>query len=318
MGNFKQMYTKVQRFIADDSSTTLTIIKDVLNEKAQELLQDSFWRFALRDTTITTVASTTDYYLPSDLDKILDIRQQDSPMQLKRVFIADFNRLIPEPTETGVPKYYSEILEDRVLGQPTTANKVVFYSTSDQDVAPEDGSTFATIWGVIDGVDRVESVALSATNVTSCVSDFTKIYSITTNIKATGTIRFTEETVGTTLLELYPNETFRTYKKIKMHPIPDGAYTIYVRYQANQPTLTNDADVLIFPDRYSDVIADMAIADMLERQGDHNKAQVYYAKSQAGKSRMKKEQDLLWDFVPGIRNPESGTSFVDYSYPFNQ
>ena len=314
--NFYEMYTRVQNNISDSSSATLTIIKETLNLKAKELLQRGLFRFALRQTTVSTTSGTKDYYLPNDVDKILDIKQESTPLQLKQVWIGDFERLIPEETSTGEPKYFSELIEDRVLGQPTTENKVVMYSSDNQDISGQSGSTMATIYGVVSDIDRTENISLSATNVISSTNSYTKLYSITTDLPAVGTVRFTQAAVGTTLLELYPNETYRTYKKVKFYPIPNGTYTMYIRYQALQPKMVNNSDISVVPDKYSDVLIYMATAELLLRQGS-GLATNYTLLAEQGIQRILKEQDMMWDFTPAVRQQDSSAPFIDFSYPFS-
>jgi hypothetical protein len=309
------MYQKVQKYINDDSTTTLAVIKDVINGKIEEILQAGLLRFALRDTTITTVATTQTYYLPSDLDKIVDIRQIDTPLQLKRIWIGDFDRLFPYPTENGKPQYYMELLEDRVKGQPTTTSKVVMRSTSSQDITGQTGSTKVSIYGVSGGEDRTELVTLSATNVISSTNTYSKLYAITPDIDPVGSLRFTQATVGTSLLDLYPGEISRSYKKIQLYPIPDSAYTMYIRYQAKQPKLINDSDSPVIPDRFTDVIVNMSIGEMLLKQGD-SKAAIWVQLGQQGVAGLLKEQELMYDYVPALKHMDMAYSYTDMSNPF--
>lgn len=310
--NFKSIYTRVQNYIADSSATTLVIIKESINLKAAELLQRGLFRFAIRDTSISTTSGTSEYYLPNDVDKILDMRQENTPLKMKNIWIGDFDRLVPSPTRTGVPTNYSELVEEMVKAQPTTAGVVDTTSTSNQDISGGSGATAFVVFGVADSEDRTETVALSATNAVSTTLQFTKVYSITTDVPLAGTMT----AIGggsTTLVTLYPNETFRVYRKFKLHPIPDGTYTIYFRYQALQRKMVNDADACIIPDRYSDVLANAVIADMLLQQGDV-KAKSYYQLQEQGVQRILKEQDMLYDFVPEVRGDEG--VYRDNSYPF--
>jgi len=312
---FKDMQVRVQNYIADTSSATLVIIKDEINSAVENFLQTGFWKFGLRDTTFTTTSGTSDYYLPSDVDKVLDITQQDSPIQLKQVWIADFDRLVPKPTNTSKPLYFMETNEDRVLAQPTASSKIILRSSSNQDLTGLTGSTMVSIFGVSGSEDRNETVTLSATNVLSSVNSYTKLYAISPDIAPVGTLRFTQAITGTTLLQLYPGETARNYKKIKLHPIPDASYTMYVRYQALSPKMINDSDICVIPPRYEDIITNTVIGQMLLRQGDQ-KAISYIQLAQAQQKVMEQEQDIMWNYEPTVRPADSGYGYRDYSYPF--
>jgi len=314
--NFYEMYTRVQNYINDDSAATLILIKETINQKAKELMQKGFMRFAMRDTTLTTTTSTTDYYLPTDLEKIIDMRQTAAPIQLQRAWIGNFDKLIPNPTATGSPKVYMELLEDRIAAQPTTSNKVIISSNSDSDVSPETGSTQVTIAGTVSGEDMSEVVLLSAKNVLSSVNAYDKLYSITADLPPVGTLRFTQHTVFTELLELFPNQTYKVYKKVKFHPIPDGTYTIYIRYQARHANMVNTSDTTIIPDRYHDILVNSVIGDLLLKQGD-SKAPAWIQTSEAGVRRMLMDQDIHYDFTPSIQTPLSRSNTDGY-YPFSR
>ena len=314
--NFKNMHARVQAYVNDTSAATLAIIKGTLNLKAQEIMRRSLWTWSIRERTITTVSGTQEYYLGSDVDKTLSVYQQNSPTQLKRVFIGDFDRLIPKPTAQGDPKFYSFVEEDRVLAQPTATGYVIASSDSNEDVTGQTGATMVTIAGIAGGIDRIENLSLSALNVLSSANSYTKLYAITADIAAVGTLRFTQQTVGTVLLQLYPTETERTFKKIKLYPIPNGARTIYVRYQALQPNLINDSDVLIAPNQFSECVVEMAIGDILLKQGD-SKAVSHVQLGEKILSEMMRNEDLMWDYSPSIRMQDSGLPFIDSSYPFS-
>jgi len=316
MSNFKEMYTRVQNYINDDSSDTLAIIKDSINLKAKEVMRRGLWHWSLRETTITTTSGTQDYYIYSAIDKILDVYEQTTPSPLRRIFIGDFDRLVPRPSDSsGAPKNYMFMEEDRVKAQPSAAGKVACVSTDNQDVVPEDGATMATVYGVVNGVDRTENIYLSATNYVSTTGLFTKLYSITTDLAAVGTLSFTEPVVGTEFLMLYPTETERTYKKFKFYPVPNGTYTMYVRYQVLQPKLIYDSDVLISPSRFAECVIELVIGDLLMKQGDV-KAAPHIQMGEKILNEMKQNEDLMFDYVPQISVPSGRFTYTDNSYPF--
>jgi len=314
--NYAQLVTRVQNYINDTSTATETIIKESLNERVDSLMQQGFWSFAMRSTTVDTASGTNTYYLPTGCDRIIDIRQVSSPIQLVRIYAGDFDRLVPYPTATGRPLYYVELLEDRVKAQPSTTAKIIALSTSNEDIAAQTGATYATLYGQVNGVDRTESWALSAQNVISSTNSFSKLYSITTDIVADGTIRFTEAVAGTELLELYPGFYQLSYKKFQLHPIPDSTYTLYIKYQAKNEPMINDADVPIIPAKYAPAIYEGVIGDMLNKQGD-TKAVSHFALAEQSLATMRKDQDMLYDTVPTIRGQGLGNVTTDASYPFS-
>lgn len=292
----------------------MAIIKETINQKALELLQRSLWLWTIREYSLSVSSGTSEYYLPADFDKILDIRQTNSPAQLSRLSVFDFDNMQPSPTATGNPLHYMLLLQERVWAQPTAAAKVVMYSTSNQDIAAEDGAAYVTLKGVVGGVERIEQVTLSATNEISSTNSYAKLFDISADDLPAGSLYFRELTVGTELLALYPNEISKTFNKIRFHPIPDKSATMYIKYQATQPRLINDSDSLIIPDKYSNILVEMVVGDMLLKQGD-SKGGARIQLAEAGIDRMKKEQDMMWDYVPTVKSAPS--HFLDNSYPFS-
>lgn len=314
--NFLQIQKKVQDFIGDTTSTTLPTIKLEINETIKEIIQKGFWRFLMRTTTLTASSGINTLYFPSDFEKVVSLTERTKNLQLGRIWVGDFDRLVPDPTtNSGGPKYYMELLDDKVLAQPTTTSKVTVISDSSQDITGLTGANKATIYGVSSGVDKSEVLTLSGTNLVSSSFTYSKLYSINTNLSCFGNVRFREATVGTSLLNLYPGETERSYKKFQLYPTPDTDYTLYLVYQASQPPLINDSDTPIIPSRFHDVIAHVVVGKMLLRQGDV-KAPSYVALGQAGIDRMLKDEDMLWDFDGRVRVPEA-TTYYSQGYPFS-
>ena len=103
---------------------------------------------------------------------------------------------------------------------------------------------------------------------------------------------------------------------VQLYPIPDGSYTIYIKYTALQPRLANNADQFIIPNRYSNTLVNMVVGDILLKQGDE-KAKYFIQLAEQGISTMSKEQDIMWDYAPSIRPNDGGQMTTDASYPFS-
>jgi hypothetical protein len=302
--NFLELQKTVQEYIADTSSTTLEAIKDEINGAIDEIMNKGLWRFAMRQTTITTSSGIADYYFPADFGRVVSFTQRDDDIQLQRVFISNFEAVVPDPTAAGNsrPKCYMELLDERVLAQPTTAALVTLVSDSNSDLTQK-----ATIWGVVGGVDRRELVSLSAQNFVSSTNSYSKLYGITLDVSCAGTIAAYEATAATSLVKLYPGEIERNYKAYKLYPTPDAAYTLYLTYQAQAPDLINDSDVPIIPSRYHGMIPDMVIARRLLKQGDQ-KANYFFSSVKKSIEEMSQSEDYMYDYNPCVTlAPNIGT-----------
>lgn len=312
--NFKQMYESVQKYIGDESTATLAVIKDVLNQKAIELARAGFLKCMIRETDITTANGTSDYYLPSDVDKIFDIKQTSTPTKLRQISQYDFDAILPNATATGKPTTFALTFDEKVKGQPSAASKIVCYKSGAADITLPAYTVSATIYGVVNGEDRQEWVCLSTNWVVSSVNSYSKIYSITPSPTINANLHFYDVTGSTDILELYANEVSRAYKKLVLYPIPDGAYTVTVKYQALQPIMANDSDEAVLPARYHNAIVEAAVGEMLLKQGD-SKATSWYELSNRGKEEMLKDQDLFYDYTPYIRLETAG-NIPPVGYPF--
>jgi len=308
MLSLKQFCTRIQKYIGDDSTTTLAVIKETTNLKARELLRKGFFPWLLREKTLTLTAGTTDYVLPYDFGKPISIRQTNTPIQLRQLWVGDFDRALPDPSNhTGNPTGFMIAYQNNVLTQPSTADKVVGYQSYSQPTKT------VTIYGVAGGVDRTEVLTLCAAAEVSSTNSYSKLYSISIDDSPEDSVYFRELTAATELLVLYPNNISLEYKTIRFYPKPTQANSIYMKYQAMQPWLVNDSDLFIIPNDIIDVLFHMVVEDHLAKQGD-SKAAYHEQKAQNGINDLLKDVDMSWDMTPQIKY--GSNRVVDQSYPF--
>lgn len=295
MGNFLDMQKAVQTYVSDRSSGTLELIKNEINQQVSTFINSGYWSFALRQATITTTAGLADYYLINDAERIISMTQNEDKIALSPIWVGDFEKLVPDVTgQNGHPQYYMELLNDKVFAQPTTTSKVTVVSDSNSDLTQKIG-----IYGVSGGVERNETLSLSAQNFVSSVNTYSKIYAINVDLSCAGNIAAYEATVGTPLASIYSGETEREYKKFKLYPTPDGTYTIYITYQFRHPKLINDSDIIMLPNKCMSAIQNMVVAEILLKQGD-TKWQVYDLKAKADIKDMLQAEELNWDLTPRL------------------
>ena len=86
---------------------------DWLNRTARKIAgSDPHWRFLEKTATFSTVASQMSYDLPSDIDlsgnKIISLKQNESPTKLIYIDQRSFDSLEPDPTtSSGYPYWYT-------------------------------------------------------------------------------------------------------------------------------------------------------------------------------------------------------------------
>jgi hypothetical protein len=305
LANFLQLQKRVQDFITDTSSATLQTIKNEINRTINEVLERELWPFSMRTTTFSTTSGTAGYYFPADFGKMVSLTQRTTPMQLQRIWIGDFERIMPDPTlSSGVPLYYMELLNERVLAQPTAAGVITLASNSNSDL-----TQYASIWGTTGGIDRIERVLISGQNFVSSTNSYTKLYAVTLDLSCVGTIAAYQKTVGTNVANLYPGETERAYKKFNLYPTPDATYTMYMTYQAGQTLLINDSDVPIIPSAYHSMLENLVIGKLLLNQGD-SKSAAFLKMGNDGLEAMEASESTKWDETPTVQMASYGIPYM--------
>ena len=208
------------------------------------------WNFLRRKTTFSTVADTSDYVLPRDVDKIALLRQTDSPTKLAQVRDEEFFELIPDPTQTGNPRWYRLWETEGVSTRLSTADTIDVVSSSASDAG--DSALAVSVSGYdSNGIWRTETFQLNGTTaVTGSISFAAREIIVQKQKDTTGTITVTENSGGTTLAVIGPDERAPKFKIATLYPIPSSAITIYLEYYTYIPELNNDSDVPLVPEKY--------------------------------------------------------------------
>src|SRR3990167_7575907 len=117
------------------------------------------WSWLKRKTSFSTVASTTDYVLERDIDKIAIVRQTATPIKLLQVTDEFFFEFIPNPSESGNPRVYRLWEIDGVSTRLTAADEVDILSSS----ASDSSSITASVVGYVSGRLHSESYTMNGT-----------------------------------------------------------------------------------------------------------------------------------------------------------
>ena len=120
-----------------------TLVDECINLTLQEINDPAWamkgynhnWSFNRRKHSFATVASTEDYQLPRDLDKISLIRQTESPTKICYVPDEIFYRFIPNPETEGNPLYYRIWEEEGVSTRLAADDTIDIVSSSTSDTS---------------------------------------------------------------------------------------------------------------------------------------------------------------------------------------
>ncbi len=258
----KQTETQIGDYVEDFINLTLNEINSpgwaFKNEKHH------LWSFLKRKTTFPTVSGTEDYVLERDVDKIAVLRQTQSPSRLVNIPDEIFFNKIPDPTESGTPRFYREWSIDGLSTKLASADTINIVSSSTSD-----GSTFTvTILGYVSGRLTSEVLTLNGTSsVTGSTSFDAREIFISKSANTTGNITVTRNTGGTTLLVLGKEEVSPRFKVITLYPKPNSAITMYLEYYKTIRELVNDSDVPEFDQKFHYVVRIGTLAKVYQLLG---------------------------------------------------
>ena len=235
------------------------------------------------------------------MDKIGLIRQTDSPIHLTYVPDEVFYHFVPNPTAEGNPRFYRLWEEEGVSTSLSTDDTIDVVSSSTSDGS----SITVTVSGYDNnGVKVSEEYTLNGTTKVSGSTTFDarKPIRVSKSADTTGSITVTENSGGTTLVVLGPEERSPRFKVISFYPIPGSAITIYLEYYTRIKMLANDADVSDLGEKWSWLIRLGTMAKVYQYQNKESlftSTQALYA---SGVRNMVKADMQNVDYIPYLRS----------------
>lgn len=220
------------------------------------------WSFLRRKTSFS--ASTQDYVLGRDVDKIAIVRQTSSPTKLIQIPDDRFFEYVPNPTATGNPQWYRLWEQEGVSTRLAAADTIDVLSSSTSDAG--DTTLTVSVSGYdSNGIWRVETYALNGTTAVSGTISFAarEIY-VAKQKTTTGSITVRRNTGPATLVILGPEERAPKFKVMTFYPQPSSAITIYLEYYTRIPILDKDSQSPAFDERWHYVVRLGALAKVYQ------------------------------------------------------
>jgi len=251
--------------LSSSDSTQKTILLDAANGQLKRLYTNLSLEAEKENDSLITVDGTYLYRLNARALRALNFRETDSPAKLFHKSRADFERDYPNPasTEEGVPQWYIPMRKVRVSTQPTSASTISISSASASDIT----SYYVVVRGIVSGSMVAERLLLTGATVVVSANSYTSLLSITKDT-TNGTVTATSNAAVVTNISLLAGETEKEMWEVRLHPIPDAAYTIPYTYQYIPWKLSNDEDVIALADIYSEAYLAMVVAQVLFEIGD--------------------------------------------------
>lgn len=293
MGSRKEIRDSILDTTRQTNAQMGSLVNEFINDTLHEINDPGWaftnkdynhlWSFLRRKSSFPTVASTTDYVLGRDVDRLAIVRQISSPAKLKYIRDEEFLELVPDPDNEGTPRYYRLWETEGVSTRLAADDTINIVSSS----ANDDGSAelVVSVSGYdTDGIWRTETYELNGTTEVSgsITFDAGREIIVQKQKDTTGKITVTENSGGTTLVVLGPDERAPKFKVISLYPIPNSVITIYIEYFTYIPELNNDSDVPILYEKWHWIVRLGALAKLyqsLNKEQDYITTSTIYARA---------------------------------------
>ena len=223
--------------------------------------------------TCTLTSGEDELVLPQDVQSVRAVRTATDPIfPINELMLDNF---APEVfDDTGEPTNFFNLPYVPVLVQPIAAGTINVVSDSASDVHSASAPLVVRIFGTASVLTH-EDLNLNGTNAVTGTLSFSEITQISKPITA-GRITVKRDT---TTLGTIPGWAYQgQYRRIRMYPIPDAAYTVYVDGIRQFPRLTSDYDAILLT-KVESAIFSLLCAELHELKGDNESAQVERAKA---------------------------------------
>jgi hypothetical protein len=252
MLTFRQLQLEVLRWLdeADDTDTTLALVKDGLNRSHRRLIGSRTWPFMLwpREESFTTVAGTRAYALKPNVGKLLTLYDYTFNLPCPLVSRREWEAAGVDRTGTQtVPQgaIYGDVWP--VSAQPASVTVSVVSSSASDTSGP-------TL--VLEGLNssgEATTETLTLTGTTPVVSSTTWLHLWKVSKTGTWVGTMTLSASAATILSLTASEYGKQYPTLEFIETPALARTYYYTAQRNPGTLSNDYDIPDTPYPYSEI-----------------------------------------------------------------
>lgn len=239
---FTTIVSNVGTSIQDTSSAMQTIIKVYANNAYREILRRVNWDAINQTYTISAVAGTQDYALPSDFGKELYVLDTTNDIELDFISLPELIQNFPSTTSSqGLVERYCVFL-DNILTQPSAASLVTFSSSSSADTTQ---SVFIKGTNSSD-LEISETITLNGTTGVLTTLSYKTVSAVSKSSSTTGVITGTSNSGAVTIASMSSAVLDYKVRKLRLHQVPTNALTIKAPYHVKPSPLTNDYDTPVF------------------------------------------------------------------------
>jgi len=275
------------------------LIDTFINFTMQQIWNYHFWTFGRRKTTFSTVKDQENYNLDEEVDRLVLVRQRDTPQKI--IYVPDrlFFKLIPNPEDlaSGSPRYYRIWEETSFSTNLASADTVDVVSSSSSDTS---AFTVRIVGFDSNGLRVTEDFTLNGTTKVTGSTTFQAdgLLQVSKSAATTGTITVTRNTGNTELVVIAPEETVPRFKRLSLYPIPSSAITINIEYIERLRLLADDNDVPQIDTKWTWLIREGALAKAWEYKQNEAASNAHQRIFELGLNQMRSEDLQNIDFVP--------------------
>ena len=247
--------------LSTDASSEAYRAQEAVRRAVQRVWNAKQWSFKIRSYVFATEAGVSAYPVFPQVGEPFSIVSDASPYVLSVISEAQFDKAVPNPTETGSPSFCRLFEYTGAWGQPTSASVVQVASTSALDTTQK-----VLIKGMINEqyVDY-EELSLAGIGVVSSTKFFSSIVAVTKSAETVGSV--TISTSSATVGVMAPSEkVFRT-RILRLYPAPDAEYDITIKHFAVPAHLQSEYEDTEIPIRWDYVVDQFAFAFALQSKG---------------------------------------------------
>ncbi len=258
----------------DDTGDPKVMVQNAINFRYRQILAAVSQDQKLREFTLATVASTSQYGFPLYVKDVLNIEDPTNKRSLRETTRRQFDKGYPANTDSSDPEEYYPLGRYGVQKQPAAAGVVSVVS----DDAGDDGKLRVT--GYVSNNLETELVTLNGTSAVNSSKSYTTIERVAKEDDSTREIdgNITVKDASANTLAVIPTWVRSpTYLWVEFRPIPDGVITYTIRAWSFKPDLVNDEDWPEFDEDFHDMLVSGAAASVLAGFGKENEGRKQFA-----------------------------------------
>lgn len=237
-----------------DTGTTLTLVKNFLNQAHQQRVTMEKWPFMLWPElpTFTTVLNQETYTLHPEFARPLYFFNRTTASYLTEI---PFRQLQASAalwnTDSGsLDQFYLEGAQP-VASQPSSSSVLTIVSSN---AADNTSGKAITVRGMTANGVTSESLTPNGTTPVVSTNAFTLILNVTKAASWTGTMTMTSNTGAVTNLVLFPTELGRHYTRLFALRLPTAGESIEYRFFRKPTVLSADDDMPDIPPPFSQIL----------------------------------------------------------------